>query len=274
MAASKQKYMVFFLISLALFSFGSVSVFGGGAADPVLPEGLKIQPVYQAGAGLPVGKIQRVCGKVIIFHTDMMNAYPAKIGFPLFEGDTLAAGENASLRFQLSDGSIVRLAAESKLAVQHCSYDPRGKRSLAYLSLVAGQAYFQVKKLIGFEPREFSVEAGGVVAGGTQADFIVGTTGVTTEITALKNAVVEVMNLADPEQKILLSEYQRVVVENGVLPPTVEVIPTEKARQLSSEFLQSRQKDLSDLTTDKSEMKAAAEDETAPQEETHKGFLP
>jgi hypothetical protein len=274
MLASKPKYILFFLIALALISFGSEHVFVGVSADPLLPEGLIIQPIFQAGGGLPVGKIQRVCGNVIILHADMANAYAAEIGFPLFEGDTLVAGEDASLRFQLSDGSIVRLSAESKLSVQHCLHDFRGKSSTVYLLLTGGKAYFQIKKLIGFEPREFKVETDGVVAGGRQSDFMIGTTTDTTEITALKDAVLEIMDLADPEQKVFLSEYQRVIIDKGVLPSTVEMIPAEKARQFIREFMQVSQNNLSDLTGGRFETKAETENEKTLEEEIHNRFLP
>jgi predicted nucleotidyltransferase len=90
----------------------------------------------------------------------------------------------------------------------------------------------------------------------------------------LKDAVLEIMDLADPEQKVFLSEYQRVIIDKGVLPSTVEMIPAEKARQFIREFMQVSQNNLSDLTGGRFETKAETENEKTLEEEIHNRFLP
>ena len=48
----------------------------------------------------------------------------------------------------------------------------------------------------------------------------------------------EIASIEDPEQKILLSKLQRAVIDRGMLPSTVEMMPAEDANLLAGEFLQ------------------------------------
>jgi hypothetical protein len=251
MLASKKKYLLVFLISLSLISLNNDIRCKRAFAQSMLPAGMAIKKVYQAGSGLPVGKIQSIWGDVVILHADAEDAYLAKIGLPLFSGDTIITDRNASLSCKLNDGSIVKLAADSKLKINLSAHDSHRKSSISSLLLIAGKAYFQIAKLDEFEPREFKVETDILIAGGRQADFAILILEGTTEIIALKDALLEVTSLEDPEQKIFLSEFQRAEIEGGDLPSTVEIFPEEQANQLVSEFRQYSDKRLSDVAINK-----------------------
>jgi hypothetical protein len=77
-----------------------------------------------------------------------------------------------------------------------------------------------------------------VVAVGREADFILVAAEGINELLALQATVLQVASLEDPEQKIILSDFQRAVIQQGILPSTVEMIPAEQAAQLVSQFYQ------------------------------------
>jgi hypothetical protein len=248
MPVSKKKYFLVFLLLFALLFLNHAFYYQNACAQPVLPADMDVKKVYQAGAGLPVGKIQSVWGDVFIIHAGMEDAYRARTGLPLFRGDTIITNQNASFNCQLKDGSIVKLAADSKLEITLSSHDPQRKSSTSSLWLIAGKAYFKIAKLDGFEPRDFKVETDLFIAGGRQADFAILILEEITEIIAFKESLLEVMSLEDPEQKIFLSEFQRAVIEGGELPSGVEIFPVEQANEFLSDFQPYSDQRLSGLT--------------------------
>ena len=56
-------------------------------AERSLPADTVIRDSFQAGTGLPVGKIQSVRGETFIFHHDPSVGYRARTGLPLYQGD-------------------------------------------------------------------------------------------------------------------------------------------------------------------------------------------
>jgi hypothetical protein len=238
MPASTKKYILMFLLSFTLINLIQAFWYQNAWAQSMLPAGMDIKKVYQAGSGLPVGKIQSIWGDVVIAHVGAQDAYLARVGLPLFRGDTIITDHHASFSCQLKDGSTVKLAADSKLKINLSAHDALRKTSISSLALIAGSAYFQIAKLDEFDPREFNVETGFLIAGGRQANFAIFILEETTEIIAFKDALLEVMSLDDPEQKIFLSEFQRAEIENGNLPSTVEIFPEEQANQFLSGFQQ------------------------------------
>jgi hypothetical protein len=130
----------------------------------------------------------------------------------------------------------MKLASNSKLRLNRSAHNIQRKSSISSLSLDFGKAYFKIAKLDDFEPREFRVETSTIVAGGRQANFAILMSVESTEIVALKDTILEVMHLADPERKIFLSDFQRLVIEGDTLPSTVEKIPEGKVGQLVSKF--------------------------------------
>ena len=263
MSAFKKKYFLVFLTSFALISLNHAIRYQHACAQSMLPAGMVIKKVYQAGSGLPVGKIQSIWGDVVIVHAGAEDAYLAGVGLPLFRGDTIITNRNASFSCKLKDGSIVKLAADSKLKINLSAHDSQRKSSISSLSLIAGKAYFQIAKLDGFEPREFKVETGLLIAGGRQAGFAIFILEEVTEIIAFKDSLLEVMSLDDPDQKIFLSEFQRAEIQGGELPSTVEIFPEEQANQFLSGFRQYSDNRLSNVLINE-----FGEDETAGDEDT------
>ncbi len=265
MPASKKKYFLVYLLFLALLSLSPALWVPNACAQSLLPAGMEVKRVYRPGSGLPVGKIQSVWGDVVIVHAGAEEAYRVKTGLPLYRRDTIITNRNAGLSCRLRDGSTFKLAADSKLRISLSAHDTQRKSSIASLYLIAGKAYFQIAKLDDFEPREFKVETDSLIAQGRQADFAILLLEDRTEIIAFRESLLEVMSLENPEQKIFLSEFQRVEIQGGELPPTVEVLPVEQARRLLIDFQQHSDQRLSGLTFDQ-----IGEDETVGDEAMQK----
>lgn len=246
------KKIVFTLLIPFVLIFSNIDTNSDNAvAQSMVHEKLAVNEIYQAGPGLPVGKIQSVWGTVAILHIDMSDAYLAKVGLPLFNGDTIITAEHAGLGCKLNDGSTIKLASNSELRFNQSVHNFKRKSSITSLSLHSGSALFNIAKLDGFEPREFRVETDAVVAGGRQAIFTMLISDETTEIVALKDTLLEIMSLQDPEQKIFLSAYQRIVIAEESMPSTVEMIPQGEAELLLSKFRPYSETDLSDSSPSK-----------------------
>ena len=225
-------------ILFVVISFANAFSYNIALAQPLLPEDVTICGIYEAGPGLPVGKIQSVWGSVAVIHADMKCGYQAQIGLPLFEGDTIITLANGSTGCKLSDGSVIRLAPNSKLTIIRSAHDSKGKSSISSISLPLGIAFIKIAKLDEFEPREFKVTTDTVVAGARQSDFMLLVNEEINEFVVTQGAGLEITSIEDPEQKILLSELQRAVIDRGMLPSTVEMIPPEDANLIAGEFLQ------------------------------------
>ena len=267
MHKSKNKYMAVLALFCALISLCGDGNFNQSFAQSLLPQEIILNRTYRAGSGLPVGKIQSVWGDVVILHSDMIDGYPAKVGLPLFTGDTIITTENGSFGCKLNDGSIIRLTSNSKLSINQSIHDTRRKTSFSALSLIPGNGYFKIAKLNEFEPREFKVETDVVVAVGREADFILVAAGGINELLALHAAALQVASLEDPEQKIVLSDFQRAIIQQGVLPSTVEMIPAEQAAQLVSQFYQVPAGILSDMAMKQLDEMEDLEDEDILEED-------
>jgi hypothetical protein len=236
MPASTEKIIFVFFISFALLSLKCAFWYQNAHAQSMLPAEMVVKKIYQAGSGLPLGKVQSIWGDVVIVHAGAEDAYRAGVGLPLFRGDTIITNRNASFSCRLKDGSTVKLSENSKLKINLSTHDNQRKSSISSLALIAGKSYFQIATLKGFDPREFKVETESFIAGGRQAHFAIFILEAATEIITFKDSLIEVMSLDDPDQKIFLSEFQRAEIEGGELPSTVEIFPEQQARRLLSEF--------------------------------------
>jgi hypothetical protein len=247
MAMPMKKSLLLLLLPLLMYVDDNCSL-SIAYAQSLQPGSLTVNEIYQPGPGLPVGKIQSVWGYVAVVHVNLPDAYLARAGLPLFNGDTILTPERGGFGCKLNDGSIMKLAANSKLRLNRITHDVRRKSSISSLSLDFGKAYFKMAKLEDFEPREFRVETGTIMAGGRQANFAIIVSPESTEIVALKDTIIEVMHLADPERMVFLSDLQRLVIEEDTLPSTVEIIPEEKSGQLVSKFEHFSESSTSDIS--------------------------
>jgi hypothetical protein len=236
------------LVVIILYFFGHAYFHCHGAyAEALIPEGITFRESYQAGLGLPVGKILSVQGLAILLHSDGVNGYRAKIGLPLFEGDTVITLGKGRIAFKLIDGSILTLASDTKLTIEQCMFNSTHKQSSSQLFMNAGMARFEVKKLAEFELRDFKVQTKTAAMSGRSADFIIRAAEASTEVTVLEDTQLELVSLTFSESKTILSDFQRVVIEAGDILFDIEAINSDEIEEILNKFRPGRTTDVFDV---------------------------
>ena len=200
------------------------------AADSVIAD------TFQAGTGLPVGKIQSVRGETIIFHRDPSVGYRAKAGLPLYQGDILQTRHNSRILCRLVDGSRLTMAPGAMLTLLQSNSNSARKSSVSFLSLKQGGVRFYVNPKPELSAFEFKVQTETAIVQAQAADFIINAKSGNTEILAFDNSRLEVTSLAEPEEIHFLSDYQRIVVRPEAGAPLVETVSAIDAEVLMTEF--------------------------------------
>ena len=199
------------------------------AADTIIKE------AFQAGSGLPVGKIQSVRGETFIFHRDPTTGYRARTGLPLYRGDILHTRKNARLLCRLVDGSRLALASGTVLTLLQANSNSARKSSESFLILRQGFAWFTLNPAPEITTFEFKVETDTAFIQAHKADFIVKAKSGRTEVINLEKSRLEVTNMSDPEEEYFLSDYQRAVIRPESVYPLIETIsPTDAEALVSS----------------------------------------
>ena len=227
-------YAVFVLTTFLLLG----SAFASNSTEPMLPQGLIIEDMFQPGYGSPVGRVLLVQGNVVIMHKDMLRGYRAKKDLPLFKRDIIVTQEKGRIRLEMNDGSTLTLGSTTKLVIDRSVYDTKKKSRSSFFRLALGKARFWAKKLMDFKHSRFKVRTPTAVVGVRGSDFIVKATLKLTEVTALEKTVLEVVSLAFPEVKpMVVTEFEQTVVEEGALPTDVEIIAPEKIEEMKRDFI-------------------------------------
>ena len=201
-----------------------------------LPADTVIKDTFQAGVGLPVGKIQSVQGKINIFHRDPSVGYRARVGLPLYLGDTLQTQKDSRILFRLVDGSRLAMAPGTRLILLQTNANSARKSSQSFLALKKGGARFYVNPRPEFSEFEFKVETETAFIESQAADFIVKAKPGNTEIATFEDSRLEVISLAEPEETSFLSDYQRTVITTESVAPVVETVSAVDAEELMAEF--------------------------------------
>ena len=87
-----------------------------------------------------------------------------KRGQELVAGSILKTGEGSRAEITFSDGSVVRVGPSAELKLDGASFDGQSKEVKVDATLVAGQAWAKVSKLVGDESK-FQVKTQNAVAG-------------------------------------------------------------------------------------------------------------
>ena len=241
------------IIYLSMFGlfFSSSSFAEMNISERSLPEDTIIEELYQAGNGLPVGKIQSLRGDVIIFHGDPTVGFRARTGLPLYQGDTIRTNNNARVKGQLIDGSRFVLMPNSNLSILRCNFNSARKTSLSFLTLTQGEALFQVKEATELSSFDFKIQTDTIFAQAKEADFIVKADAVQTEIFTFEESRLEATSLDDPERIIFMSEFQRLVAVDELGSPTIENLSPMDAEAIKTEYQLKPQGKLFDSSPDK-----------------------
>ena len=238
MRASKEK-LVYAVCMMVIFLW-SGSTFGASSSEPLLPDGLVMDEIYKPGRGLPVGKVLLVQGRVVIMHADMERGYLARKDLLLYKGDKIVTQERSRIRYRLNDESILTLASNTKMTIDQSIYDRTKKSRFSFLGLNLGKARFWVRKLANLRRSEFKVRTPTAILGVRGSDFIVKATPNRTEITALdiEKMSLEVLSLSFPEADPLsVRDFERTIVEEGILPSPVERVAPEEIERLKRGFV-------------------------------------
>ena len=201
-----------------------------------LPADTVIKDSFQAGTGLPVGKIQSVRGETFIFHRDPAVGYRAKTGLPLYQGDILHTRKNSRVLCRLVDRSRLAMAPGTMLTLLLSNSNSARKSSLSFLSLKQGGIRLYVSGTPEPFVSEFKVQTETAFILAKAADFIVKTGPGQTEIFTFEKSRLEVTNLAKPEGIHYLSDYQRAVVKPESAEPVVETMSPGDSAILTAEF--------------------------------------
>ena len=201
-----------------------------------LPADTVIKDVFQAGTGLPVGKIQSVRGETVIFHRDPSVGYRAQTGLPLYQGDILHTRKNSRILCRLVDGSRLVLAPRTMLTILQSNSNSVRKSSMSFLSLASGDVRFYVSGSPELSEFEYKVQTETAFIQVQAADFIIKADPGVTEIITFEKSRLEVTSLAEPEEGLFMSDYQRVVVRPEAPSPAVETVSREEADALMAEF--------------------------------------
>ena len=205
-------------------------------AERSLPADTVIKDSFQAGTGLPVGKIQSVRGETFVFHLDPSVGYRAKAGLPLYQGDTLQTRQNSLILCRLVDGSRLAMAAGTTLTLLESKSNAARKSSLILLSLKQGGVRFYVSGAPELSAFEFKVQTETAIILAKEADFIVKAGPERTEIIAFGKSRIEVTDLAEPEEIHFLSDFQRTVVSPESVALMIETVSPMDAEVLMAEF--------------------------------------
>jgi hypothetical protein len=222
------------IMSLALFGKPSFSEMN--ASEQILPREGVVEELYQAGNGLPVGKILSVRENAVIFHRDPAVGYRAKTGLPLYEGDTISTRNKARILCRLIDGSQFILSPETTLSILKSSYNFTRKTGILSLFLKQGDARFQVRRPTEFSALDFKVKTEAILTAANDAGFVIRMSEDKTDITAFVDSRLEVTRTANPEDAVFLSDLQRLVVTNGSEFSILETVSQEEADALRAEF--------------------------------------
>jgi FecR protein len=220
---------------LLLLLLGQPSYSETPISETLLPDDILVEELFQAGSGLPVGKIQAVRGEVIVYHRDPSVAYRVKSGLPLYRGDTIRTRSSGRILCRLIDGTIFSLAPETTLAILQCNYNSARKTSVSFLALKRGDGRFQVNPTTEILSHEFKIETVTAFVQARNADFTLKTTQDSTEIITFGNSRLEVTKLAAPETIFPLIEFQRAVFENSLGPQMAHTVTQLEASILMTE---------------------------------------
>jgi hypothetical protein len=203
-----------------------------------LPENIIIEKNYKPGFGLPVAKVLIAQGDVIIMHQQVLEGYTAQKGMLLYKSDTLFCLENSRASFKLNDGSILSLGSNTQMLISESIYDASHGKRASFLKMKAGKARFGITKLSNYNQSDFKVRTPTAIVGVRGSDFIIRAKKLLTEVVTFQDTVLEVVNLFAPDvMPVLLSEFEKVVVESEMLTSVVSPISTEDAESLKQEFI-------------------------------------
>ena len=160
-----------FLCLLMLFAFMALPLNALAASHPELDsppaavQGMTLHPAYAPSSSRSVAVIHGQVGKVWVARPALNEAYPAKYGDPLHEGDAVHTGAGARCRVRFTNGDVVCIASETHFSVDHVEDRREKGKKVSFFRLLKGKALFYALRLFRFKDMEFQVATPTAVAG-------------------------------------------------------------------------------------------------------------
>lgn len=201
-----------------------------------IPEGITMQEVFAPGFGDTLGIFKKTVGRVVLVHAKDPLGYWAETDLPLYMKDTIITPEGGLALLQFLDDSTISVAEDSELIINRFIFDPDKFDRSTFLNMKSGRSRFWVKKLEQFSRSEFKVKTKTMIAGVRGSDFVIVITPRGTEVYALDDTVLELINLADPSRIIVLNSFEKITVNEGEPAGAIEKISPAEAARLRSEL--------------------------------------
>jgi len=162
--------------------------------------------------------------------------YRIETGLPLYAGDILRTRESAWILCRLIDGSHIVLTSKTTLTILKSRYNTSRKTSATALYLEYGGARFKLNPMPDLSAYEYKVQTEKAFTLAREADFVIQANPGATDITAFEKSRLEVTSEAQPQEVSFLSDFQRIIVSEEIISPTVETLSREDIETLMSAF--------------------------------------
>ncbi|MCP3951850.1 MAG: FecR domain-containing protein [Desulfobacterales bacterium] len=151
---------------------------GQGVTAAQLPEELRaltVQSQFIRGQGVPIGKVRKLRGHLIVRHGNSPEAYFAARGDNLYAHDELFTLNKSRVRVRFTTADIVNMGANSRIRVDELVDDRRNRQKKTRMSMLRGKAMFYVMRLFKYNKVDTSVTTPTAVCGvrGTKFGIIV-----------------------------------------------------------------------------------------------------
>ncbi len=175
----------------------------------------------RAQAVSAIGAVGELVGDCDVSRAGESAARPLAVGSELFEGDRVRTAEDARLRLEFVDGSVVQLGAGTELALDWFLHAPEQQTQNVVLRASAG--IFRVIAQLVLPHAAYVVQTPTAAASVRGTDWIVEAAAGETAIVALAGQVA-VRNVADAVPgEVVLGPGEGVTVAAGAPPPAPTV---------------------------------------------------
>jgi hypothetical protein len=139
----------------AVFVTGAILSVTGFLSVPTQAQDNQARPAVQNVSVKPIGKVVSAKGSVTVEHVNAvvvqaaLNAQPgqAKVGDPIYLGDTVATGADGKVAITFADDTAFDLSSNARMVMTEFIYDPNSKANSTLLSLTKGTFTFVAGKI-------------------------------------------------------------------------------------------------------------------------------
>lgn len=149
---------------------------GQGVTTDQLPEELRalnVQKQFIRGAGVPVGKVGKIRGHLVVRHGNAPEAYFAAQGDSLYANDELFTLIKSRVRIRFTTADIVNMGADSRIRVDELVDDRKNRVKKTRMSMLRGKAMFYVMRLLKYNSVDTAVKTPTAVCGVRGTKFAV-----------------------------------------------------------------------------------------------------